>query len=208
MSDTEDSCHRDNPAFPCSLVYCWLCSCFPSRSGAPDDGRPRYGLCSSSTLFSVFSCSVAAFKPSLQSMSWCLEVMWLQMKSMAFFFHIFWGFICFLLVGCWFAPVTLVSLHPLHYNICKWIRHRNCDWNLHLEEYKGRLCAVKESQEQSGANVWKHQSKLLQQDSIFHPCMAVWDCADNFAFGFQSVDCSIPCNLYFSTCGHWDPPFM
>lgn len=60
MSVTEHFCHRDNPDFPCSLVYCWLCSCFPSRSGAPDDGRPRYGLCSFSTLLSVFSCSVAA----------------------------------------------------------------------------------------------------------------------------------------------------
>lgn len=53
MSVTEHFCLRDNPAFPCSLVYCWLCSCFPSRSGAPDDGRPRYGLCSFSTLLSV-----------------------------------------------------------------------------------------------------------------------------------------------------------
>lgn len=92
MSVTEHFCHRDNPAFPCSLVYCWLCSCFPSRSGAPDDGRPRYGLCSFSTLLSVCSCFVAAFKPSLPRMSQCLRIFWLQIKYITFihsFFHVF-----------------------------------------------------------------------------------------------------------------------
>lgn len=33
-------------SFPQSLVLCWLCSCFPLRSGTLDDGRPRYELCS------------------------------------------------------------------------------------------------------------------------------------------------------------------
>lgn len=37
---------RCRTAFPWSLVLCWLCSCFPLRSGTPDDGRPRYELCS------------------------------------------------------------------------------------------------------------------------------------------------------------------
>lgn len=54
MPVTKHFCQCDNTTFPCSLVHCWLCSCFPSRSGAPDDGRPRYGLCSFSTLLSLF----------------------------------------------------------------------------------------------------------------------------------------------------------
>lgn len=84
MSVTDHFCHRDNPASPCSLVYCWLCSCFPSRSGAPDDGRPRYGLCSFSTPLSVFSCFVAAFKPSLQRMGKCLRIVWLRIQYITF----------------------------------------------------------------------------------------------------------------------------
>lgn len=46
--------HCDNTTFPCTLIHCWLCSCFPLRSGALDDGRPRYGFCSFSTLLSLF----------------------------------------------------------------------------------------------------------------------------------------------------------
>ncbi len=30
--------------FPWSRSLCWLCSCLPLRSCAPDDGRPRYGF--------------------------------------------------------------------------------------------------------------------------------------------------------------------
>lgn len=35
------------------LSLCWLCSCFPLRSGALDDGRPRYGSGSFSTLAAI-----------------------------------------------------------------------------------------------------------------------------------------------------------
>lgn len=41
-----DACVSVSHSFPWSLVLCWLCSCFPLRSGTPDDGRPRYELCS------------------------------------------------------------------------------------------------------------------------------------------------------------------
>lgn len=117
MSVTEHFCHCDNPAFPCSLVYCWLCSCFPSRSGAPDDGRPRYGLCSFSTLLSVFSCSVAAFKPSLQRMGKCLQIIWLQIKYIIFvhiFSCVFLPFVGLILV----CSFDFIFLYSLHYNIC------------------------------------------------------------------------------------------
>lgn len=33
--------HNFTPHDP---LLCWLCSCLPSRSGTPDDWRPRYGL--------------------------------------------------------------------------------------------------------------------------------------------------------------------
>lgn len=119
MSVTEHFCHCDNPAFPCSLVYCWLCSCFPSRSGAPDDGRPRYGLCSFSTLLPVFSCSVAAFKPSLQRMGKCLQFIWLQIKYITFVRIFSCFFPLYLLVWYWFAILIFIFLHCLHCNICK-----------------------------------------------------------------------------------------
>lgn len=43
MSVTKHFCHCDD-TFPHALVLFWLCSYFPSRSGTPDDGRPRYGF--------------------------------------------------------------------------------------------------------------------------------------------------------------------
>lgn len=39
-----DACMSVSHSFPWSLVLFWLCSCFPLRSGTPDDGRPRYEL--------------------------------------------------------------------------------------------------------------------------------------------------------------------
>ena len=39
-----DACVSVSHSFPWSLVLFWLCSCFPLRSGTPDDGRPRYEL--------------------------------------------------------------------------------------------------------------------------------------------------------------------
>lgn len=123
MSVTEHFCHCDNPAFPCSRVDCWLCSCFPSRSGAPDDGRPRYGLCSFSTLLSVSSCFVAASAPSLQRMGQCLQIIWLQIKHILWFTFFF--FSCVILFICrfdfWFAPLTFffVFVHSLHCDIWK-----------------------------------------------------------------------------------------
>lgn len=41
-----DACMLMSHTFLQSLVLFWLCSCFPSRSGTLDDGRPRYDLCS------------------------------------------------------------------------------------------------------------------------------------------------------------------
>lgn len=37
-------CQCDKKSFPWSRSLCWLCSCLPLRSCAPDDGRPRYGF--------------------------------------------------------------------------------------------------------------------------------------------------------------------
>ena len=131
----QDVCHWTflslwQPASLCSLVYCWLCSCFPSRSGAPDDGRPRYGLCSFSTLLPVFSCSLstllpvfscslAAFTPLLQRMGECLQVIWLQIKCITLFtfFHMFFSRLFVGLVLVCSFDVYFPSF--LHYNICK-----------------------------------------------------------------------------------------
>lgn len=44
LNSAQDACVLVSHSFPQSLVLCWLCSCFPLRSGTPDDGRPRYEL--------------------------------------------------------------------------------------------------------------------------------------------------------------------
>lgn len=42
---TMPACQCDQKkTFPWSRSLCWLCSCLPLRSCAPDDGRPRYGF--------------------------------------------------------------------------------------------------------------------------------------------------------------------
>lgn len=134
MSVTEHFLSCDNPAFPCSLVYCWLCSCFPSRSGAPDDGRPRYGLCSFSTLLPVCPCFVAAFTPSLPRMGTCLQISWLQIKYILLFtffsrvlFSLYVGLICGLLL--WLSVFLFLFILCPVISENKW-DIRTCDWKI------------------------------------------------------------------------------
>lgn len=154
LSVTEHFCHCDSPAFPCSLVYCWLCSCFPSRSGAPDDGRPRYGLCSFSTLLSVFSCSLAAFKPLLQRMGKCLQVIWLQIKCITLFtfFHVFFSplFVGLVLV----CSFDFYFLHSCTISANKW-DIRTCNWEFpsFISTYAVKGSYSKENQR--AINIWK-----------------------------------------------------
>lgn len=123
-------CHRDSPAFPCSLVDCWLCSCFPSRSGAPDDGRPRYGLCSFSTLLSVSSCFVAAFTPSPQRMAHACKLPGCKLNTYFcshFFFHVLISLYVGLILGLllWLFSFLFILCTVILEN--KW-DVRTCDW--------------------------------------------------------------------------------
>lgn len=169
MSVTEHFCHPDNLASPCSLVYCWLCSCFPSRSGAPDDGRPRYGLCSFSTLLSVSSCFVAAFTPPLQRMGKCLQSIWLPMKHIFLFTFLF--FPCVILFMCRFDFLVCsfdLFLFLVLFILCTVISENKWDvwmdlWlrtSVHLSASAIlRVVIVKKNQEPSPI-IWRRISSL------------------------------------------------
>lgn len=168
------ACQCDS--FPWSLVLCWLCSCFPLRSGTPDDGRPRYGLCSFSCHSSIDPSAPIVLRNVCVSLT-CAGLklpIWAAVVSLIFltfslYFSLYSGssvsWVCTLLNshGISFHKFSLFNYSHLRYLLC-------CNGG---SSSKGRIALRR-----FGCNIWlwkiaSRLFKLILIQTLF--CNACWE---------------------------------